>query len=155
MFVLQTLQITVGEILADVCTELLCLLHFHVVNMISQNFTWFSCIFNVRSKTKHDTVLLTTILWVWSSRQFLIHQVVHPSSMSLKFRDRDIVLDSVRCFAQIQVDDICCHLFCSYLMYQCGNTVLEGQQICAWFLLRTAMLAVSNHQNTTLFPNVF
>lgn len=62
MFVIETLQITAGEILADVCAKLLRLLHFHVVNIISQNFTWLSCIFNLRNEWKRDIVLLIATL---------------------------------------------------------------------------------------------
>ncbi|KAK4828770.1 hypothetical protein QYF61_000795 [Mycteria americana] len=35
-------------------------------------------------------------------RQFLIHRVVHPSNPSLQFRDKDVMQDSVKHFAQVQ-----------------------------------------------------
>ncbi|KAJ7428319.1 Polyadenylate-binding protein-interacting protein 1 [Pitangus sulphuratus] len=47
-------------------------------------------------------------------------------SMPLQFRDKDVVWDSVKHFAQVQVDDISC----SSLIYHCCNPIIEGHQIC-------------------------
>jgi len=51
-------------------------------------------------------------------------------SMSLHFRDKDVVWDSVKCFAQVQVDDISF----SALTHQHSNPVIEGHQICQAYL---------------------
>ena len=62
--------------------------------------------------------------------------------MSLHFRDKDVMRDSVKYFAQVQVDDISC----SSLVHQRCNPIVEGHQICqAQFALSEAMLAVTNH----------
>ena len=62
--------------------------------------------------------------------------------MSLQFRDKDVVWDSVKCFAQVQVDDVSC----SSLIHHCYNSVAGGYQICeAQFALSEAMLADTNH----------
>ena len=62
--------------------------------------------------------------------------------MSLQFKDKYVVRDNVKCFAQIQVDDISY----SSLTHQCCNPVVEGHQICqARFACSEAMLAVTNH----------
>ncbi|KAK4832975.1 hypothetical protein QYF61_026801 [Mycteria americana] len=45
--------------------------------------------------------------------------------MSLQFRDNDVVWDIVRCFAQVQADDISC----PSLIHQCCNPIIEGHQI--------------------------
>ena len=59
-------------------------------------------------------------------------------SMSLQFSDEDIMQDSVKRFAQVRIDDICC----SSLIHQRCNAVVEGHQICqAPF---EAILAVSS-----------
>jgi len=59
--------------------------------------------------------------------------------MSLQFRDKDVVRDSVKCFAQLQADDVSC----SSLIHQHCNPVVEGHQICqVQFALSKAMLAV-------------
>ncbi|KAK4813652.1 hypothetical protein QYF61_014951 [Mycteria americana] len=61
-----------------------------------------------------------------------IQPVPHPpsgpsvKSMSLQFRDKDVMQDSVKCFAQVQADDISC----SSLIHQRCNAVVEGHQIC-------------------------
>ena len=50
--------------------------------------------------------------------------------------------DGVKCFAKVQVDDICCS---SYIHQHC-NAVVEGHHICqAWFALSEAMLAVTKY----------
>ena len=51
--------------------------------------------------------LLTTTLWGPSSR-FLIQQVIHLSNTTALFRDKDVLWDSAKCFAEIQIDDVCC-----------------------------------------------
>ena len=62
--------------------------------------------------------------------------------MSLQFRDKDVMQDSVKCFAQIQVDDVSC----SSLIHHHCKPVLEGHQTCqAQFALSEATLAVNNH----------
>ena len=61
--------------------------------------------------------------------------------MSLQIRDKDVVQDSVKSFAHVQVGDISC----SSLIHQHCNTIVEGHQVCqAQFALSEAMLAVSN-----------
>ncbi|KAJ7405211.1 hypothetical protein BTVI_69704 [Pitangus sulphuratus] len=62
-------------------------------------------------------------------------------SMSLQFRDKDVMQDSAKCFVQVQGDDI------SYfnIIHQCCNPALEGHQICQTkFALSEAILAVAN-----------
>ena len=62
--------------------------------------------------------------------------------MSLQFRDKGVMWDSVRCFAQVQAGDISC----SSLIHQCCNPIVEGHQICqAPFALSEALLAVTSH----------
>jgi len=62
--------------------------------------------------------------------------------MSLQFSEKNIVLHSVKCFAQVQVDDIPC----SSLIHQYSNPIVEGHLICqAPFVRSEAMLAVINH----------
>ena len=62
--------------------------------------------------------------------------------MSLQCRDKDVVWDSVKWFAQVQVDDISC----SFLIHQHGDHIVEGHQICqARFALSEAMLAITSH----------
>ena len=91
-----------------------------------------------------------TTFWVQPSSQFLIFCVIYPSikSMSLQFKDKDFMWDSVTCSAQVQVDDVCC---CS-LIHQCSNPIIEGHQICqAQFALTEAMLAVTSPPVISLF----
>jgi len=45
--------------------------------------------------------------------------------MSLQFRDKDVVQDSVKHFAQIQVN----YISCSSLIHQLSNPLIEGHQI--------------------------
>ncbi|PKU40070.1 hypothetical protein llap_9625 [Limosa lapponica baueri] len=47
-------------------------------------------------------------------------------SMSLQFRDQDVMQDCVKCFAHIQADAVNCYS----LIRQCHNPILEGHQIC-------------------------
>lgn len=54
-----------------------------------------------------DIDSLTTFLGVQPSGQFLTHQVVHVSNLCLQFRDKDIMWDSIQCFAQVQMGDVC------------------------------------------------
>lgn len=62
--------------------------------------------------------------------------------MSLQFRDKDVVLNKVRCFAEVQIDD----LSSSSFIYQCCNPIVENYQICqAWFTLREAVLDATSH----------
>jgi len=68
--------------------------------------------------------------------------VGHPPNPCLQYRGKDVVWDSVECFAQVQVDDI----ICSSLTHQRCSPVIEGLQICqALFALSEAMLAVASH----------
>ncbi|PKU42978.1 hypothetical protein llap_6739 [Limosa lapponica baueri] len=59
--------------------------------------------------------------------QPLPYRVSGPSvkSMSLQFRDQDVMQDSIKCFAQVHVDV----LSCSSLIHQHSNPVIEGHQI--------------------------
>ena len=62
--------------------------------------------------------------------------------MSLQFRDKDVVQDSVERFAQVQVDDV----YCSTPVHQFRSPIIEGHQTGqAGFPLTEAMLAVTNH----------
>ncbi|GAB0206720.1 mitochondrial enolase superfamily member 1 [Grus japonensis] len=47
-------------------------------------------------------------------------------SMSLQFRDKDVLRDSVKCLVQVQVDDI----GCPSLIHQRCNPIREGHQVC-------------------------
>ncbi|KAK4821251.1 hypothetical protein QYF61_016550 [Mycteria americana] len=61
--------------------------------------------------------------------------------MSLQCRDKDVVRNIVKCFVQVQVDDI----NCSSLHHQRCNPIVEDHQICpARFALSEAMLAVAS-----------
>uniref|UniRef100_A0A663DJS2 Zinc finger matrin-type 1 n=1 Tax=Aquila chrysaetos chrysaetos TaxID=223781 RepID=A0A663DJS2_AQUCH len=63
-------------------------------------------------------------------------------STSLQFRDKDVVRDSAKSFAQVQVADV----HCSSLIHQRCHPVRGGHQICqARFALSEAMLAVTSH----------
>jgi len=56
--------------------------------------------------------------------------------MSLQFIDKDVMQDSVKCFAKVRVEDISCS--------QCCNPVIEGDQICgASFALSEATWAAT------------
>lgn len=62
--------------------------------------------------------------------------------MCLQFRDKDVTQDIVKCFAQVQVDGICC----SFLIHHCSNFIIEGYQICqTQFAFNEAVLAVTNY----------
>lgn len=62
--------------------------------------------------------------------------------MPLQFGDKDILQDGVRCFAQVQVVDVCR----PFLAHHCWNPILEGHQYCqAWVALSAVMVAVTNH----------
>uniref|UniRef100_A0A8C6J259 Cilia- and flagella-associated protein 44 n=1 Tax=Melopsittacus undulatus TaxID=13146 RepID=A0A8C6J259_MELUD len=64
--------------------------------------------------------------------------------MSLQFRDKDVVWDSVEHFAQVQVDDI----NCSAPVHQSHSPIREGHQIGqAGFPLSEAMLAHAFQEN--------
>lgn len=59
--------------------------------------------------------------------------------MSLHFSDKDVVQDSDKCFAQVQLDDASC----SPIIHQFCNPVVGGHQICqARFFLSNTKLAV-------------
>ena len=61
--------------------------------------------------------------------------------MSLQFRDKDVMWDNVKCFAQVPVDDVSC----SSLIHQCCNPIVDSYQICqAQFALSEAMLVLTN-----------
>ncbi|PKU36589.1 hypothetical protein llap_13111 [Limosa lapponica baueri] len=77
-----------------------------------------------------------------------IHPIPYPpsgpsvKSMSLQFRDKDIMWDRVKCFAQVQVDDTSC----SSLIHQRCNLTVEDHQIYqAQFAFSEAMLTVTSH----------
>ena len=92
-----------------------------------------------------DTKPLMVILWVWPSRH-IPYPASGPSvkSTSLQFGYKDVVWDSVKCFAQVQVYDISC----SCLIHQLCSPIVGGHQICqTWFALSAAMLGVTNHLN--------
>jgi len=55
-----------------------------------------------------DIEPLTTTLWMRPSNQFHIHHTVHPSNLYLQLREKDVVGDSVKGFAEVQLDDIRC-----------------------------------------------
>jgi len=46
-------------------------------------------------------------------------------SMSFQFRDKDIMQYSVKCLAQVQVDDVSCLSF----VHQHCNPIIEGYQV--------------------------
>ena len=57
-------------------------------------------------------------------------------------QDKDVVQNSVKCFAQVHVDVFSW----SFLTYQRSNSVTEGHEICqAQFALSEAMWAVTSH----------
>ena len=61
-----------------------------------------------------------------------IQPIPYPSSglpvkfMSLKFRDKNVMRDSIKCFTQVQADDTSY----SSLIHQCCNLIIAGQEIC-------------------------
>lgn len=62
--------------------------------------------------------------------------------MSLQLKDKDVMLDNIKCFAQIQGDDVSC----TSLIYQCCNPITVGGQIFQeLFAPSEAMLALTNH----------
>lgn len=60
--------------------------------------------------------------------------------MSLQLKDKDGMLDSMKCFAQIQADDVSC----TSLINQCHTLIIVGGQIFQELVAPT-MLAVTNH----------
>lgn len=62
--------------------------------------------------------------------------------MALHFRDKDIIWDSVKCFAQVHVNGV----NCSSPIHQSCNPTVEGHHICqAQSVLSEVKLAVTNH----------
>ena len=69
-------------------------------------------------------------------------------SLSLQFRDKDIMWDSVKCLAQVHVDDVSCPSF----VHQHCNPIIQGYQVGqAQFALGEAMLAFN--MSKTIHPN--
>lgn len=60
--------------------------------------------------------------------------------MPLEFGDKDGIQDSVKCFTQVQVDDV----ICSSLICQCCNPV-EGHQICQAEFALSGVMVVTSH----------
>ena len=59
--------------------------------------------------------------------------------MSLQYRDKDVMWVSVKCFIQVQVDDI----ICSSLIHQHSNPIIESHQIRqARFALSEAIITI-------------
>ena len=73
--------------------------------------------------------------------------------MSFQCGDKDVVRDSVKCFAQVQAGDISCSaqvqagdVSCSSLIHQRSNPIIDSHEICqARFALSEAVLAVTSH----------
>ena len=62
--------------------------------------------------------------------------------MSLKCRDKDVVWDHVKGFAEVQVNIICCSSF----VHLCCHSIIEGHQIGrAQSALGEAVLDVFDH----------
>lgn len=59
------------------------------------------------------------------SSQFLTHQAVHPSHPCLSKRDKNIMCDGIKYFAQVRVHHICW----SFLIHQQCNPAPEGYQM--------------------------
>jgi len=77
-----------------------------------------------------------------------INQILYPpnrpafKSISLQFRNKDLVWDHNKGIAHVQVDDISCPSF----IYQCHHSIIEGHKTCqAWSALGKVMPAVLNH----------
>lgn len=89
-----------------------------------------------------DIELLTANFWVWPANQFLIHQLMHPSNpCHSSLESKDVMWDSVKCFAQVHVDDISCFS----LIYQPCNPVKGLHQFLqAQLAPSEAILAVTN-----------
>lgn len=83
-----------------------------------------------------------TIHWAQSSSQFLIHIVV-----PLQFRDKDVLQDSVKCFAQVQINDIS---FISLTQWCCYSTV-ESTKF-GRYDLPLVKLCHTCHQSPPYFP---
>ena len=97
--------------------------------------------------TTHHWSPLGYIAFDCKSLSAIIQPIFYPLNgpsiklMSLQFRDKDVVNDSVKCFAPVQVDDISC----SSLIHQHGNLIIEGYQICqVLFVLSEAMWVVTS-----------
>lgn len=70
-------------------------------------------------------------------------------SSSHQLRQKDVMWDNVKCFAQVQVGNVSC----SSLIHPCCNPSIEGCHICkASFAISEAMLAVTNHLLTLHVP---
>lgn len=84
-----------------------------------------------------DIKLLTTMLWVLPSSQFLNPWLVHPSDLCLS--EKDVVQHSIKRFAETQVDVVSC----SSLFHQCWKQRLlnfSGTICPSW-----SHAAVTNH----------
>lgn len=61
-------------------------------------------------------------------------------SIFLQFDNQDVMQDCVKCFAQVQIDDISCSCF-----IHC-NSIIKGHQVCqTWLILGEAMSVTINH----------
>lgn len=74
----------------------------------------------------------------------------HPfiKSISLQFRDKDIVWDFVKCFMEIHADDICClslvHLYSHFIIHKATRLVrheLHLVKLC-WLSQITSLLSI-------------
>ena len=97
------------------------------------------------------------ILTVWIaflyglSSQSVLQSSNSPSfkSIPLQFREKDVVRDHVKGFAEIQVDDI----HHPSPIHWCRHSIIEGNWIGqAWSALGEAMLTVSNHLFVSYVP---
>lgn len=72
---------------------------------------------------------LDTVIQMWSSNQFIIHQIVQPSHPCLQFRNKEMMWDHVKGLTQVQVGDIShssfVHLFFSIQSSQQKNLYLH------------------------------
>lgn len=79
-----------------------------------------------------------------------MQQVVHPSNpLFVQFSDQDVMQESVKQFAQVQVDDVSCYS----VVHQCCYFITEGHQISqASSAIDKVMLAVLYHLHNTYVP---
>lgn len=86
-------------------------------------------------------------LWVWPFECGLQPVLYSLSGQSIKsmcfhFQNMDVMWDSVKCFAQVQIDDVSS----SSLIHQCCHLIVESNQICqVLFSLNEVMCAVASH----------
>ena len=84
----------------------------------------------------------------WNSLSVTIQPIPHPASgpsiksIFLQFGNQDVMWDSVKCFAQVQVNDVSCSSF----VHWCCNSIIKVHQVCqAWLALGKVMLVTTNH----------